>query len=140
MASSVRARVSIAVAAIALAALPLPAGAQSGAGESGRATPAVLLDPLDGVASGAVTAPRVPGLAPIDSRTLIEKAIADQTAAERENAISVPVDRGAAAQLREDNASKRKATYMHGLIDQYPENPRCYVEHHYIPAPPTCPD
>jgi len=74
----------------------------------------------------------------------------DLIAAEDPNAEAPPIsvepapsdkgDAGASGEVPVDDPNRGKIKVGPTIIDQYPQNPRCYVGGRYVPAPPLCPN
>jgi len=120
MTTPVRNRLSIALAAVAISALSLPAMAQSWAD-----TPNFL----ESWAGEAEVAP-----ANVDEPETTAIRVKTQRPDPEAPAESVEV----AATVAEDERAKPRR--LPAIIDQYPQNPRCYVAGQYVPAPPLCPN
>jgi hypothetical protein len=125
MTSPIRTRLSTALAAFALATLSLPAMAQSWMAEGPLDTPNFLeawnedADVVPAVAVGPAE----------DAPVRIKTQRPDPEAAEPGVKVVNVVE--------EEQPKPRRLPVM---IDQYPQNPRCYVAGRYVPAPPLCPN
>lgn len=125
MTSPIRTRLSIALAAFALSTLSLPAIAQTW-------MPAGPLDTPNFLEAWAEDSDAAPAVAPEpepEAPVRIQTKRPDPEAAEA----GVKV-------VHVSDEEQPRPRRLPAIIDQYPQNPRCYVAGRYVPAPPLCPN
>ncbi|MGH7291132.1 MAG: hypothetical protein ACREJT_07985 [Myxococcota bacterium] len=129
MSSSPRTRLSIALAAFALATLSLPATAQSWMPSGPLDTPNFLEAWDDDDAAPAVDSKTADADAPVRLQNHRNDPEAPAQA--------VTVVR---TSVTGDGGRPRQSARLPSIINQYEQNPRCYVAGQYVPAPPLCPN
>ena len=127
MSSPLRTRLSIALAAFAVATVSLPAMAQTWIQPGPLDTP----DFLESWAEGSQVAPANAAEPEEASPIRVKNQRKDPEA---------PSESVEVASTPEDESERPKPRRLPAIIDQYPQNPRCYVAGQYVPAPPLCPN
>lgn len=127
MTAPIRTRLSIALAAFALATLSLPAMAQTWVADGPIDTPNFIESWDDAEVQPAVltTEPEKDADTPVRVRN------------KRQDPEAPAAQVAVAPAEEEEKPRQRRLPYG---IDQYPQNPRCYVAGRYVPAPPLCPN
>jgi hypothetical protein len=129
MTSSRRTRVSIALVAFALATLSLPAKAQSWMPSGPLDTPN-FIESWDGDAEKAL--PDVSAKPEQDQAVRVKNHRGDPEA---------PAEAVTVVQSSTTRSERPKQwRQLPSIVNQYEQNPRCYVAGQYVPAPPLCPN